>query len=62
MHHTPDVEDPYNQETVDVARLRNALARSAAVEGFSEQAVTDAREHLLYHARAIVTDRLSKKD
>jgi len=62
MHHFPNVEDPYDQETVDVARLRNALARAVAVEGFSEQAVTDAREHLLYHARAIVADRISKKD
>jgi hypothetical protein len=62
MHHTPGVEDPYDQETVDVGRLRNALARTTTVDGFSEQAVTDAREHLLYHARAFVADRLSKKD
>ncbi len=61
MHHTPNVEDPYDQETVDVGRLRNALARATTVEGFSAQATTDASEHLLYHARAIVAERLSKK-
>jgi len=49
MHHTSTVEDPYDTSTVDVARLRNALARVNGVEGFSEKAVEDAFEHLLYH-------------
>jgi hypothetical protein len=62
MHHEPTVKDPYDHESVDVGRLRNALARTSVVEGFSEQAAEDAREHLLYHARAVVVGRLSKKD
>jgi len=62
MHHATGVEDPYDHETVDVSRLRNALARSGKVEGFSDRAVEDALEHLLYHARVIVGNHLSKKD
>lgn len=62
MHHTTAVEDPYDHETVDVGRLRNALARTNKVAGFSDKAIEDAREHLLYHARALVAQHLSKKD
>ncbi len=61
MHHATGVEDPYDHETVDVGRLRNALARAGKVEGFSDRAVEDALEHLLYHARAVVATNLSKK-
>lgn len=61
MHHSPSVEDPYDNASVDVNRLRNALARSAKVEGFSTKAVEDAREHLVYHAREIVKAYLAKK-
>jgi len=60
MHHTPDVEDPYDTNTVDVSRLRNALARVSKVNGFSEKAIADAREHLLYHAREVIKDSLGK--
>ena len=62
MHHGANVEDPYDHESVNIGRLRNALARVSGVDGFSEKAVVDAQEHLLYHARAIVADLLSKKD
>lgn len=62
MHHSTAVEDPYDHETVDIGRLRNALARSNKIEGFSDKAVEDAREHLLYHAQAIVAKHLAKKD
>lgn len=60
MHHTPDVEDSYDSTTVDIARLRNALARVSKVEGYAAKAVEDAREHLLFHAREIVSQRLGK--
>jgi len=61
MHHDPSVEDPYDNASVDVNRLRNALARASKVEGFSTKAVEDAREHLLYHAREVVKAHLAKK-
>jgi hypothetical protein len=61
MHHTPDVSDPYDSASVDVARLRNALYRTSKVEGFSDKAVEDGIEHLLFHAREIVEAR-TKKD
>lgn len=60
MHHTPDVDDPYDTDTVDVSRLRNALARVSKVNGFSDKAIADAREHLLYHAREVIKDDLGK--
>ena len=62
MHHTPNVEDPYDNASVDVGRLRNALARSSKVEGFSEKAVEDALEHLLYHAREAILAAREKKE
>jgi hypothetical protein len=62
MHHTPAVEDPYDTESVDIGRLRNALARASKVEGFSEKAIEDAFDHLLYHAREVVTAARAKKE
>lgn len=60
MHHSPDVTDPYDTASVDVARLRNALSRSSKIEGFAEKAVADAQEHLLWHARQLVSAHLGK--
>ncbi|KKN03406.1 hypothetical protein LCGC14_1107920, partial [marine sediment metagenome] len=62
MHHTPDVEDPYDTNSVDIGRLRNALARASKVDGFSEKAIEDALDHLLYHAREVVTAAHEKKE
>lgn len=62
MHHTPSVTDPYDSASVDLARLRNALYRTSTVEGFSDKAVEDAIDHLLFHAREIVEARTAKKD
>jgi len=64
MHHAHTVEDPYDNETVDVARLRNALARftsEKAQEGFSAPAVADGLDHLLFHARSLAEAHLAKK-
>jgi hypothetical protein len=61
MHHTPEVSDPYDTASVDVARLRNSLFRATTVKGFSDKAVEDAIDHLLFHAREIVAERLEKK-
>ena len=61
MHHKSDVVDPYDTASVDVIRLRNSLFRSATVKGFSEKAVEDAVDHLLFHAREIVAENLGKK-
>jgi hypothetical protein len=60
MHHSPDVTDPYDTASVDTARLRNALARSSKIDGFAEKAVADAQEHLLWHARQLVSAHLGK--
>ena len=62
MHHTPVVEDPYDTESVDIGRLRNALARASKVEGFSDKAIEDAFDHLMYHAREVVTAARTKKE
>jgi len=61
MHHTPNVEDPYDTASVDVIRLRNSLFRAAAVQTFSDKAVEDGIEHLLFHAREIVVEKAEKK-
>lgn len=61
MHHSPNVEDPYDTASVDVARLRNSLFRATSVKGFSDKAVEDAIDHLLFHAREIVAENLGKK-
>jgi hypothetical protein len=61
MHHTPNVTDPYDTASVDVARLRNALARSSKIEGYAEKAVTDAQDHLLWHARSLILSCWKKK-
>lgn len=60
MHHTPDVEDPYDHDSVDVARLRNSLARISVVEGFSEKAKQDALDHLLFHAQEVIDKHSGK--
>jgi hypothetical protein len=60
MHHSPDVTDPYDTASVDVPRLRNALARSSRIDGYAEKAVADAQEHLLWHARQLVSAYLGK--
>jgi hypothetical protein len=60
MHHNPDVTDPYDTASVDVPRLRNALARSSRIDGYAEKAVADAQEHLLWHARQLVSAYLGK--
>jgi hypothetical protein len=62
MHHDPSVEDAYDHESVDASRLRNALARVDGLTGYAAKAVDDAREHLIFHAREIVSNYLSKKD
>jgi hypothetical protein len=61
MHHTPSVEDPYDTASVDVIRLRNSLFRATAVKGFSDRAIEDAIDHLLFHAREVVAERIEKK-
>lgn len=60
MHHTPEVTDAYDNASVDVARLRNALARIDKLEGYSPQAIADARAHLLFHAQEVVESHLGK--
>lgn len=62
MHHNSDVEDPYDNASVDVARLRNSLFRATSIEGFSEKAIEDAQEHLLFHAREIIKQSITKKE
>jgi len=54
MHHTAEATDPYDTTSVDIVRLRNALARISTVEEFSSKAVEDALEHLLFHAREVL--------
>lgn len=61
MHHSPEVTDPYDTGTVDVARLRNALARVHRIDGYSEKAVEEAYDHLIYHAREVICQHLGKE-
>lgn len=60
MHHTADATDPYDSSTVDVSRLRNALARISKLDGYNSAAVAEAREHLLAHARELVVAYLGE--
>jgi len=60
MHHNPEVTDAYDTASVDLPRLRNALARVERLDGYAPKALEDAREHLLYHAKEILRDRLGK--
>lgn len=61
MHHTANVEDAYDSNTVDCSRLRNSLARISKVTGYSEKAKEEALEHLLAHAKDLIVKNLGKK-
>ena len=58
-HHINSVEDPNDNDTVDVPRLRNALARFDQVDWseFPEDTMMRTRAHLERHADAILIGR-----
>ncbi len=58
-HHVNSVTDPDDNESVDVPRLRNALARFNQVDwsGFPADTRTRTRAHLERHADAILASR-----
>ena len=58
-HHIRSVTDPNDNGTVDVGRLRNALARFNQVDwsGLPEDTKTKTRAHLEMHADAILASR-----
>lgn len=60
-HHGPSVKSPDQNSTVDVPRLRNALARVNQVKGFSAQEIAKGRAHLERHARALLKTSKDKK-
>lgn len=60
LHHNPNVEDAYDNQSVNVSRLRNSLARVSSLQGYSEMALEEATQHLLYHAREVVKAYLGK--
>ena len=55
-HHINTATDPNDNETVDVPRLRNALARFDQTDfsGFPDGTKEKAREHLEMHAKALL--------
>lgn len=58
-HHINDVEDPYGNESVDIPRLRNALARFNQVDwsDFPDGTMEKTRVHLERHADGILASR-----
>ena len=58
-HHINDVEDPFGNESVDIPRLRNALARFNQVDwdGFPDGTKEKTRAHLERHADGILASR-----
>lgn len=58
-HHGPSVKNPSENSSIDLGRLRNALARINQVDGFTTSEISRAKSHLETHARALLP---SKKD
>jgi len=56
-HHGPQVKSATENDSIDLGRLRNALARADQVEGFSQEELAGARRHLEAHARALLESR-----
>lgn len=52
-HHTTTVTSPTDNDTVDPAHLRNALARLSQTDGLSGAQREEARAHLEAHAQAL---------
>lgn len=53
-HHTAAVENPNDNGTVDIPRLRNALARFDQTDFASDKERRDAKRHLDRHAAALL--------
>ena len=58
-HHVRSAKDPDDHDTVDIPRLRNALARFGQTDfsGFPEGTKTKSRAHLERHADALLSSR-----
>lgn len=60
-HHGPQASSPTENSSVDLGRLRNALARINQVKGFSSGDIAAAQRHLDAHAKALLkTDKKAK--
>lgn len=59
-HHGPNAKSGTENSSVDIGRLRNALARLNQTEGFSPAEIAAARRHLETHARALLKGRQTK--
>lgn len=53
-HHGPNVKSPTENSSVDVGRLKNALARINQVKGFTASEIASAKRHLMAHAKALL--------
>ena len=53
-HHGPSAKSPTENGSVDVGRLRNALARINQVQDFPSEEVAKAKRHLEAHAKALL--------
>lgn len=56
-HHGPSVESPSENSSVDLGRLRNALARVNQVTGFTSEEVARAERHLQAHVKNLSPTR-----
>jgi len=62
-HHTDQVEDGSENTTIDLGRLRNALARFSQTKFATPESKERARAHLEKHAKALnIGDRSSSSD
>jgi hypothetical protein len=59
-HHGPNAKSGTENSSVDLGRLRNALARLNQTQGFSPAEIAAARRHLETHARALLKGRQTK--
>lgn len=60
-HHGPQVKSATENSSVDLGRLRNALARWNQVKGFSSQEKAAGLRHLEAHARVLLKTQKARK-
>jgi len=60
-HHYSDVKSPTENSSVDIGRLRNALARWNQVTGFSSSEKAKAQKHLEAHAKDLLKTHKKKQ-
>lgn len=61
-HHGSNVKSATENSSVDIGRLRNALARINQVKGFTSVEISKAKSHLLAHAKELLKSHKKEKE